>query len=463
LVDAPPVEVEPNPNIFNNSSSASLPSNDLNFDDGPSNAFGNVTYTEAETIASADYRDDQAFLGTLLGIAWLMFMVTCSCRRRTPGREHWRGAQIRQRYLRMREEERAKEARESLTPKERRRLVQYNIRTKRVVAKDEDGNLTLGSANSLATESGTFRPPEDQNIEEDDEEHVCVVCLDSFQVGDVICYSRFSKECHHVYHAECVQPWFEGKRMDDCPCCRCKVILEEPPIKAESVKTDNSTVIVSMGDDSEDDEEDFQADDDNFFVIARGLISRATRPISRAAKRASYTLIGSKDSMDSGDQSNQHPPTPLRRVLSHNAALSGRDRLSSVSSAASHAELLRNTSMDQNEPQSPLGRSFECNNEDLETGNPMTPLESPSPFRKVRSDVGCPSPARALRFDLPEEAQLDLSNYLAQVKPPSSSSNSSSFPVLTKRPSTEAEETPPEEETNAEETNAEDTNAEDMA
>lgn len=119
-------------NIFNNSSE-SLPENNLNYVSNTTNgAVGNVTFGEAETLLTETdtFQDDQAFLGTLLGMFWVMFMVSCSCRRRTPGREHWRGAQIRERFLQMREEERAKEARESLTPRDRRRLVNYNIRTK---------------------------------------------------------------------------------------------------------------------------------------------------------------------------------------------------------------------------------------------------------------------------------------------------------------------------------------------
>jgi hypothetical protein len=62
----------------------------------------------------------------------------------------------------------------------------------------------------------------------------------------------------------------------------------------------------------EDEEDELDKDEeDSFFVIMHGLISRV-------AKRASYTLIGSMDSMDEKDPSSLLPPvSPFRRVVSY--------------------------------------------------------------------------------------------------------------------------------------------------
>ena len=60
---------------------------------------------------------------------------------------------------------------------------------------------------------------------------VCNICLDSFQVGDLVAHaSASSSSCPHVFHEECIVAWF-ASRYDyihfGCPCCRQEILLAE--------------------------------------------------------------------------------------------------------------------------------------------------------------------------------------------------------------------------------------------
>jgi len=44
----------------------------------------------------------------------------------------------------------------------------------------------------------------------------CVICLDSFEVGQ-----RVDKlNCNHYYHRNCIEEWFKEKRKLECPICK---------------------------------------------------------------------------------------------------------------------------------------------------------------------------------------------------------------------------------------------------
>ena len=132
---------------------------------------------------------------------------------------------------------------------------------------------------------------------EDEEEQECVICLDTFEVGDVVSWSRHSETCNHVYHSECIEPWLIESRQDDCPSCRSKLILynyndhESPTVRS------NLENLLSISFDDEDlaDEEEEREQGGDVFKIVHGLISRA-------ARRTSYALVGTDDSMDEEEE-----------------------------------------------------------------------------------------------------------------------------------------------------------------
>lgn len=71
--------------------------------------------------------------------------------------------------------------------------------------------------------------------DEDDEEmnEVCCICLDTFQVGNVVSFSNSTINendvelgargtCEHIFHHSCIHEWL--KRNDSCPSCRFEMI-----------------------------------------------------------------------------------------------------------------------------------------------------------------------------------------------------------------------------------------------
>ena len=58
---------------------------------------------------------------------------------------------------------------------------------------------------------------------ESDYDHCrCVICLESYEVGDKISWARNSMYCNHSFHPACIKQWLLKKR--SCPCCRYGII-----------------------------------------------------------------------------------------------------------------------------------------------------------------------------------------------------------------------------------------------
>jgi hypothetical protein len=113
------------------------------------------------------------------------------------------------------------------------------------------------------------------------EESTCVICLEAFHVGEHVSWSHVSVKCSHVFHKDCILLWLVDRKNDDCPSCRSIIVKEILPSSSPS----------SGHDDDNDDQKDPIDDNDDaeegssMFVIMHGLVSRA-------ARRASYSLIG---------------------------------------------------------------------------------------------------------------------------------------------------------------------------
>lgn len=78
----------------------------------------------------------------------------------------------------------------------------------------------------------------------DDDEDVCPICLDNFEVGDVVMFSRHDNEsCAHVFHDECLLQWLLKQRENECPTCRACFIAhpnkDSETSSTSSVTTDN--------------------------------------------------------------------------------------------------------------------------------------------------------------------------------------------------------------------------------
>ena len=120
---------------------------------------------------------------------------------------------------------------------------------------------------------------------------------------------------------DCIQPWLEDKRQDECPSCRSTLIVNHKKEESNATTT-TTTTTTEKEEENQIDDEDFEDDDENdpeegsFFVIIHGLISRV-------AQQASYALVNTKNLRDEHNLSDAssipcHPPfSDIRQGLLH--------------------------------------------------------------------------------------------------------------------------------------------------
>jgi hypothetical protein len=54
----------------------------------------------------------------------------------------------------------------------------------------------------------------------------CSICLDAYQPGDVLCWSK-NELCNHLYHKECILGWAVQNNHDTCPLCRNNLLVDD--------------------------------------------------------------------------------------------------------------------------------------------------------------------------------------------------------------------------------------------
>ena len=53
--------------------------------------------------------------------------------------------------------------------------------------------------------------------------NTCNICLEGFQVGDIVAHASSQLLCRHVFHEDCIVSWLATRTQDAkalCPCCR---------------------------------------------------------------------------------------------------------------------------------------------------------------------------------------------------------------------------------------------------
>lgn len=65
----------------------------------------------------------------------------------------------------------------------------------------------------------------------------CSICLDDFDVGDELSWSR-QLRCQHVFHSDCLASWL--MKNDECPVCRTVLLEEEDFLACEEGSADSS-------------------------------------------------------------------------------------------------------------------------------------------------------------------------------------------------------------------------------
>lgn len=152
--------------------------------------------------------------------------------------------------------------------------------------KETDYHVDEESRERAITDTKKVSVQKDNNQEDQCLGIDCSVCLNHFNVGDELAWSRKLK-CQHVFHSDCLIPWL--MKHEECPVCRTKLIDDEDLLDNEiseegsiastgdgEASTTAEISIVSIGNEevstTAHDEESNVSPSGSFFV-ANGLVS----------------------------------------------------------------------------------------------------------------------------------------------------------------------------------------------
>jgi len=259
---------------------------------------------------SSDFFNDHPVVEASVCYGWLFILFYCLLCRKTRERPSTAmGDSIRARAREYRERLEHKQAKLEQSPEERKRLVDESLHTKVVLSKDAQGNMILGNVDDVIPSSerdaaqvaaadvetpqestGTAADKNTNNLQMDeDEDAICVICLDSFEPGDLVSWSKHDSNCTHVFHTECIRQWLVDRRQDECPSCRC-CLVKYPNTSESDIKkiegSDDGTVEEEVEVDTIAATSTAQSkDESSLFVIMHGLISRTVAPSSSTSSR----------------------------------------------------------------------------------------------------------------------------------------------------------------------------------
>lgn len=323
---------------------------------------GNQSNNSSDDNASSGDWLDNPIAEAVVCYGWVLVVFYCALCKRRPRRSTNIGDQIRQRARENAERLQRQEDKKLQSPEDRKKIVDNSIETKKVISKDAEGNLALGRVDTVSdiesnddetqatTEEKQLSQTDDKisetadevDIDYDDEDQTCVICLDPFLPKDIVSWSKHSKTCSHVFHTDCIRPWLEDRKQDECPSCRSVLLCYPCAEEKEENNEDGDENHETDTDASTDENQETTGKEESFFVIMHGLISMATARITRIP--SAYDLVslnsnsfdsseGSQQSQDqlqqqsedqleegeSDDAKQDAPasaPLPLRRVLS---------------------------------------------------------------------------------------------------------------------------------------------------
>lgn len=162
------------------------------------------------------------------------------------------------------------------------------------------------------------------DIDDDEEDITCMICLEPFEIGDKVTWSKQMK-CRHIFHHECIHPWL--LKNEECPCCR---LLYIPRTKYDEVRSSQANENSSDQNESESDEEEWNEEEDDpssaYFII-NGLISRVGEQV-RSSIVSSVNMIRSSSFSSSTSQDDQDlskEPEPNQSCCEQNLSPSNSD------------------------------------------------------------------------------------------------------------------------------------------
>ena len=152
-----------------------------------------------------------------------------------------------------------------------------------VLDNNDGGNVEVAMKNNTSTSLNN-------------NDNICAICLDEFQVNDAISWSK-NGNCNHVFHNKCIADWFllyNKKRCNNnrsnvcssfsfsCPICRCEYVTIPSTITVNhrhrsSIDNDNTTsVSVDSSNDNSRNEDNLTARECFTYCVSRGLISSSS-------------------------------------------------------------------------------------------------------------------------------------------------------------------------------------------
>jgi Zinc finger, C3HC4 type (RING finger) len=102
---------------------------------------------------------------------------------------------------------------------------------------DDNGALDVAMFSTIDHDKQSTINNTKEMSQESDESCCCAICLEPYQVGDIVAWSRHSDTCFHAFHQDCIIPWLQDIRHDDCPSCRA-VLLKESTEKETEAEED---------------------------------------------------------------------------------------------------------------------------------------------------------------------------------------------------------------------------------
>jgi len=133
----------------------------------------------------------------------------------------------------------------------------------------KDGKELISYGTNIDIETNHKCNTSSQLQEDSDVDMECSVCLEVFEAGDKLSWSR-TLRCEHVFHHECLMPWLMTH--DECPYCRTKIINDccDTDTTEESIEATIYSNFPSI-DNGDSNDEESHVDDNTSSKLKRSV------------------------------------------------------------------------------------------------------------------------------------------------------------------------------------------------